>query len=541
MKNISENIIIQETLNIIYQYINNNYSDKEIKKINKELNVLCDISKVKFSKTESIGYETAQKMLSSINEKEKIRKIKGVYYTPHDLIRFIAINTIKLHFGILNNNNLHVLDLNGVPYRKFCFEKTLFDPTCGAGEFLLVAAELKFDVLELHRKNITNGNIKNILSTIYGNDVNPESTLIAQLRLFLFVLNRYGAEKIRGISSILLANFYCYDFITSPNENDKYDLIVGNPPYVEDTKSGLSLNKRYGNIYANTLENSSLKVNNLGVIGFVIPLSYISTPRMKEIRTVINENMNEQYILSYSDRPDSLFVSVHQKLCVIFAKKDSKYPALYTGNYQYWYKDEREALFDNTMSYKNNFAETKFIPKLGTELDSKIYEKIINNEKSLLSKMKSGDASIFLNMRAAFWIKAFMNFHEGSEYKEYKVNKEAKYFIMCLLNSSLFWWHWIAVSDCWHITMKELENFKIPNKIKYSDFKGLAIELEQKLEETKLYVGTKQTEYEYKHKECIDIIHEIDDIINKSFNLTEEESIYIKNFALRYRIGGGAK
>lgn len=542
MKSILKNEVIKNTLNIIHQYLYSNFSDNDIKKIIKEISILVDISKLDFPEAGAIDYENAQKMLSSINEKENIRKIKGVYYTPHDLIRFIAINSIKLHFGILNNNNLHVLDLNGVPYQKFCFRKTVFDPTCGVGEFLLVTTELKFDVLELHRENITKGNINRILSTVYGNDINPESILITQLRLFLFILDRYGVGNIKGISSILINNFYCYDYISNPTENnDTYDLIIGNPPFVEDNKSGLELTKKYGNIYANTLENSSIQVSSTGVIGFVIPLSYISTPRMKNIRNVINENMNEQYILSYSDRPDCLFVAVHQKLCVIFAKKDSKKTGLYTGNYQYWYKDERDTLFDNSVAIKNSFAETRFIPKLGRDLDSKIYEKIIINEETLISKLNSGESSIFLNMRAAFWIKAFMNFHEGSEYREYKVKEKEKYFIMCLLNSSLFWWHWIAVSDCWHITMKELENFKIPNKINYSEFEKLAIQLENKLEETKVYVGTVQTEYEYKHKECVDVINEIDDTINRVFNLTEEESIYIKNFALRYRVGGGAK
>ena len=64
--------------------------------------------------------------------------------------------------------------------------------------------------------------------------------------------------------------------------------------------------------------------------------------------------------------------------------------------------------------------------------------------------------------------------------------------------------------------------------------------LENKLEDTKVFVGTKQTEYEYKHKECVDVIHEIDDFINGLYGLTDEESIYIKNFLYRYRIGGGA-
>ena len=81
--------------------------------------------------------------------------------------------------------------------------------------------------------------------------------------------------------------------------------------------------------------------------------------------------------------------------------------------------------------------------------------------------------------------------------------------------------------------MPDIYDFEITNK--------LANELELRLEETKVYVGTKQTDYEYKHKECVNIIHEIDDYINALYGLTDEESIYIKNFSYRYRIGGGAE
>ena len=56
-----------------------------------------------------------------------------------------------------------------------------------------------------------------------------------------------------------------------------------------------------------------------------------------------------------------------------------------------------------------------------------------------------------------------------------------------------------------------------------------------------MYVGTKQTEYEYKHKECVEVIHQVDDYINALYGLSEEEGLYIKNFAYRYRIGGGVE
>ena len=92
-----------------------------------------------------------------------------------------------------------------------------------------------------------------------------------------------------------------------------------------------------------------------------------------------------------------------------------------------------------------------------------------------------------------------------------------------------------------YITRKELIGFKIPKNYDCNMLNKLAIALEQRLEETKVFVGTKQTEYEYKHKNCIEEIHKIDDYINKIYGLNEEESIYVKNIAIKYRTGGGVK
>ena len=103
----------------------------------------------------------------------------------------------------------------------------------------------------------------------------------------------------------------------------------------------------------------------------------------------------------------------------------------------------------------------------------------------------------------------------------------------------MFWWFWICISDCWHITNKELKNFKIPSKFDKIIVKQLSLNLENKLENTKKYVGTKQTDYEYKHKKCLTEIHEIDEYINNLFGLSESESFYVKNFAISYRTSVG--
>lgn len=537
------NKMLLNALSIVDSYLVQNYSKGELKVIRGEIeNILHKTEKYLNICNEIYSYELVQEILSNINEREDIRKARGVYYTPTDLVKFILFNSSKMVCGKLKPNNLHVLDLNGIPYKRFCYEKIIFDPTCGAGVFVLEALEMKLDLLDLHYTEISKGKVHKVITTIKGNDVNEDSIKLTKIRLLLCVLHRYGVKHIKGLAKVMEPCFSSYDFVISkPNSNNKYDIIIGNPPYVEDSKS-LSIPKvKYGNIYANVLDNATSHLNKGGVMGFVIPLSYVSTPRMKKIREKLSFHISEQYILSYSDRPDCLFSSVHQKLCVIFGRNTDKEQTIYTGNYRYWYKEEREDLFHSTEVVKNKFAENDFIPKLGTQIDSNVYKKIQTQKKDLIKLLENNGNSLFLNMRAAFWIKAFLSQHSGSEYKEYKCeNQDYANFCMCLLNSSLFWWYWVCVSDCWHITRKELIGFKVPSIVDFKTTNKLANLLEKKLEDTKVFVGTKQTEYEYKHKECVDIIHTIDDYINTLYGLTDEESIYIKNFSYRYRIGGGA-
>lgn len=533
-----------DVVSIVNNYLNQNYSSSEIQVIRKEIDTIINEPSKFDNKTEGLySYEEVQEILSCINEKEEIRKNKGVYYTPSDVVNFILTNSVKLVSNKLKPNNLHVMDLNDVSYTTYCFKKSVYDPTCGVGVFLLAALEMKLDLLDLHCKDVTKAKIKKVVKTINGNDLNEDSIIISKIRLFLCVLHRYGVQKSVGLAKVLNLSFDSYDYVsTVPDHNIKYDIIIGNPPYVEDLKSTSVPTVKYGNIYANVLDNASKQLKDGGVIGFIIPLSYVSTPRMKRIRNELYGSVPIQYILSYSDRPDCLFKSVHQKLCILFGRNSNTTKTIYTANYHYWYKEERYNLFDSVEIVKNNYTVDDYIPKLGTKADISIYKKLQAKEYSLISLIENGSDSFYLNMRATFWIKAFLNPHPGSEYKEFKcIDTNYKNFCMCLLNSSLFWWFWICVSDCWHITRKELINFKVPRHIEFEIFNRLAQQLEERLEETKLYVGTKQTQYEYKHKECTAVIHEIDDVINVMYGLSEEESLYIKNFAYRYRIGGGAE
>lgn len=536
---------VDEALSLFCLYIQENYSAEEVELISNELRNIARREWIQWDKRVSpkhtYTYAQVQDTLSKINEKQSIRKSKGVYYTPNDVVRFILTNSIKALFGKLTASNICDMSLNNIPYRSFCCRKTVFDPTCGAGEYLLTALEMKIDLLK-KKTNITKRLVYDTVSTIYGNDVNVESIIITELRLLLFIIESCGVDYCSGLGNIMNRHFTSLDFIVDEaSARDKYHIVVGNPPYVEDSKSGLELRNKYGNIYANILLNAAKKLEKNGSIGFVIPLSYVSTSRMKKLRDELGKLVSEQYILSFADRPDCLFDSVHQKLCILIGKDKKSKKTVFTGNYQYWYKKERCTLFTDIQMVKNKYENEDFIPKLGTEKDINIYKKIIDTREmqSVYAISRNGTESVYLNRREAFWMKAYREKMEAPEYKVFSFHTPIEAdFCYCLINSTLFWWYWISVSDCWHVR-KDLNGFMMPMQIDMTGATELACNLRQRLEETKVYVGTKQTQYEYKHRECLKEIRAIDDFINAAYGLTEAESNYIKNFAIRYRTSGG--
>lgn len=501
-------------------------------------------------KSINISDNSFQKILANINEKSEKRKSNGVYYTPNDVTKYIICNAIVNRL-IYENKNTHnyedciniLSNLTIVKINQLLYKLTTIDPTCGSGEFLLNLFEFKYDIMEKNNKT-NDSNILKICKTIYGNDIDDESTDISKIRLYFYISNKLKNKKsFEKLATILKNNFYNYDFISKSSKiNNTFDLIIGNPPYVEYGKYPLKVKliNGYGNVYADVIKNSIDLLNDKGVLGYIIPLSYTATTRMSKIRDYVKENTRKQFVLNFADRPDCLFDGVHQKLSILIAQKGKTKNRIYTSNYKHWYNEERKQLLNGREVRLSKYNFEQFIPKIGNDIEESIFDKIYTNKKNNIFEMQNiSGKELYLNMRACFWIKAF-TFNPGSnEYKIFKYSDNIYNFILCLLNSSLFWLYWTIISDCWHITIKELKTFKIPTKsIDLDKFNKLSKKLESKLESTKNYVGTKQVDYEYKHKLCKDIIDEIDTELAEMYNLTQIELDYIKSFAIQYRCGG---
>jgi len=328
-------------------------------------------------------------------------------------------------------------------------------------------------------------------------------------------------------------------------EDGGFDVVIGNPPYVEYSKVRKSYAlKDYktiscGNLYAFVIERVQALVGGSGASGMIVPISLVSTPRMREVRVLLSDYAGRIYLTNFCDRPASLFTGVHQKVTIVLTMPTTSEKLLFTTNYYHWYsqssRNEREFLFD-TVRYVENESLTRNWSKIGSCIELSIYDKVTHS----LGTLGEGSQFAWLNMRMQFWGKCFVNEKTSNEYRRFGfITDNQRNNFVSFFNSSLFFWFWEAVSDCWHITKQELNGISIPLLTDGVELSNLAILLENDLEAKKGYVGTVQTDYEYYHKLSKPIIDRIDTILAKHYGFTEEELDYIINYDIKYRMGLG--
>lgn len=125
-------------------------------------------------------------------------------------------------------------------------------------------------------------------------DINPDS--IATLQRLLTVID---------IPENFTVNFICDDFLLHDFEQNKYDIVIGNPPYMQLPTNDLlrsyrfrSANQTTNNIFAFFIE----KAIGLGnYCSLVIPKSLINTPEFSETRSVLN-NFHISHIIDFGEK-----------------------------------------------------------------------------------------------------------------------------------------------------------------------------------------------------------------------------------------------
>lgn len=154
-------------------------------------------------------------------------------------------------------------------------------------------------------------------------------------------------------------------------DNGGFDVIIGNPPYVEYNKksklTGKSVKDTYqlsgyktlscGNLYAYVIERVFYLYHEKSKCGMIIPHSSICTDRMGILNNILIKT--GAYLSTYDIRPSKLFEGVDQRL-LIFIKSNSN--KIFTTSYIRWNSEYRTCLFSiihyTHLLYKNSFKRS---------------------------------------------------------------------------------------------------------------------------------------------------------------------------------------
>jgi len=475
---------------------------------------------------------------------------------------------------------------------------TVLDPTCGSGAFLLAALDILeplyiacADRLDQHfnRRHLILKSI--ITANLYGVDIMEEATQICKLSLFLKLLAHIEQQdEIEPLpdldSNIRTGNaligsarldtpgdaclhqenqpFHWFVEYHSVMQNDGFDVIIGNPPYLEYRQAGKAYKlTNYatlstGNLYALTMERCMSLLAPGGRSGMIVPASATCTDGYLPLQEILLEQ-SALHISSFSDQQGKLFDIPHPRLCIITYKKLPAPKSVFSTPYLKPGRELREFLFQQ-LSYIEVTHQVKpgIIPRYGTCLEQTLHAKLHKQSHRLSDYLcKTGSHKLYYTRKLSWFVQVtpfipLIMDEEGerrnpSELKTlFFPSAEHAELAFVALNSNLFYWFVTTGSDCRNLNMREvlglpLSMDEIPVTIQ-QDLPKLASQLAADLQ-----AHSEQRRMHFKHTgtltiQCIfparskPIIDEIDRMLAQHYRFTDEELDFIINYDSKYRL-----
>ena len=347
--------------------------------------------------------------------------------------------------------------------------------------------------------------------------------------------------------------------------NDGFDVIIGNPPYIE-SKRAINFyqaanfkTSNTGNLYALIMERCAHLLVPGGRFGMIVPASATSTDGYLPLQQILLEQ-SSLYVSSFSDQRGKLFDIPHPRLCIITYQKPPGSKSVFSTSYLKPGRELRKSLFQRLKFIEvTQQVRTGLIPRYGSPIEQRLHAKLHSQSQHLGHYIcKKGTHKLFFTRKLSWFVQvtpfiprildARERIRKPSELKILLFPSRALADIVFVaLNSNLFYWFLTTGSDCRNLNMREVLGFPIfldemTSSIR-NDLQRLAGQLAEELQ-----VHSEMRRMRFKDTseltiQCMfpgkskHIIDEIDHVLAKHYGFSDEELDFIINYDVKYRMG----
>ena len=339
--------------------------------------------------------------------------------------------------------------------------------------------------------------------------------------------------------------------------NGGFDVIIGNPPYVEYSQRNVKYKiEGYktlssSNLYAFVFERSCRLSDNVALI---VQMSSVGTESMRSLQDFLLGNSKTLYYGCFPERPKQLFDGACIALSIIFRFAKSDGDTCKFGSGVSRTSDEGRSVLFNTLSYMN-------IPSDAFLNGYSLYPKFKNSlEISSIRKM-FGDSPIMKYTTRQITRNAVSYRTAGGRYWKIVLNRpfatvstsnKTKYLdkampssaLVAILNSNLLWWYYVNYFDLYNFKDYMIFNFHYTIGEDLQQLSLLGKKLMESYETNKVvktqFIKSKQMESVFESfnpQLSKPIIDKIDKVLAKHYGFTEEELDFIINYDIKYRMG----
>lgn len=358
------------------------------------------------------------------------------------------------------------------------------------------------------------------------------------------------------------------EFYQIMHNSKGFDVVIGNPPYVEFPSDDVhySLDRlessSCGNLYGCCTERALTISHSEGRFSFIVPVAITCSKRMTPVISLIKEKANMALFANFDDRPGKLFEMLQHLRATIFIVDKTAVnnnPKFFATKYNRWYSECRNILFAN-LSYVevSDYVGVFTIPKYSFPIELSIKKKLLRAEKCLSSTygLKSDNNNVYYRAAGGGYFLLIktdksITYIDG-ELEDVKAEKfipisagVSHNNVASVLSSSLFYWDYIAYTDCRNLTKSFIDNFKVPERLLQDvdlakKGKALFSDYEKNKYKKNTYyqsTGRNVIYYEYYPKLSKSLIDIIDVAIAPHYGFTPEEVDFIINFDIKFRMG----